>query len=65
VWKQRNMLNAAEHYELESTRAFEAAERASSIDERISHLEKAHEYARWASAERRRSNVYAINSHQR
>lgn len=54
------MLNAAKHYELESTRAFEAADRAATIDERIRQLEKANEYARWASAERRRSNVYSL-----
>ena len=54
------MLNAAQHYELESTRAFEAAKRAATIDERIRLLAKAHEYARWASDERKRSKVYAL-----
>jgi hypothetical protein len=65
VWKQRSMLNAAQHYELESTRAFEAAKRAATIDERIRLLARAHEYARWASAERKHSNVHAFDSYRR
>ena len=58
------MLRAAEHYEIESKRLLDAAERAATIDERIRHLEKAHEYARWATAERRRSNLYTIDSNR-
>ena len=59
------MLHAAEHYELESTRARDAAERAATFGERIRHLEKAQEFARMASAERKRSNVYEFSSHRR
>jgi hypothetical protein len=54
------MLYAGEHYELESQRAFDAAERAATLHERIRLLESARIYAQMAAAERRRSNVYAF-----
>jgi hypothetical protein len=65
MWKQPDMLHSAEHYELESTRALQAAEQANSVGQRIRLLQKAHEYAKMASAERRRSNVYEFSSHRR
>ena len=58
------MLHAAEHYELESQRAFDAAERAATLHERIRLLESARIYAQMASAERRKSNVYAFRPEQ-
>jgi len=59
------MLHAAEHYELESKRAFEAAERAATINDRIRHLEAAQRYAKLASAERRRFNIYSFGPAKR
>ncbi len=56
------MLRAAEHYEHMSAQALNAAERAATLNERIRHLETAHRYARLASAERQRSNVYGFSS---
>jgi hypothetical protein len=57
------MLHAEEHYVLESKRALEAAERATTVDERIRHLATANRYIKLASAERKRSNVYGFTSH--
>jgi hypothetical protein len=54
------MLYAAEHYELESQRAFDAAEGAATLHERIKLLESARTYAQMAAAERRKTNVYAF-----
>ncbi len=59
------MLNAADHYELESKRAFAAAERAASLNERVRYLETAQRYAKLAYAERKRSNVYGFSSNAR
>jgi hypothetical protein len=52
------MFHAAEHYEAESKRALEAAERASTLSERISLFETAIKYAQLACSERKRMNVY-------
>jgi transcription elongation GreA/GreB family factor len=59
------MLHATEHYELESKRALKAAERATTLHERIRLLETARRYAQLACAERRRSNVYAFGPARR
>jgi hypothetical protein len=59
------MLHAAEHYEVESKRALEAAERASTLHERIRCLETAHRYAQLACAERKQFNVYEFGASQR
>jgi hypothetical protein len=59
------MLHAAEHYENMSEEALKAADRAATVDERLRHREKAHEYAKMACAERERTNVYAFSSHRR
>ena len=63
--KQKAMLHPADHYERLSDEALGAAGRVPSLDERIRHLEKAYEYAKMASAERKRMNVYDMNSHRR
>jgi hypothetical protein len=63
--KARGVLHAAEHYELESLRARSAAERAATVSERIRHLEIAQRYAKLASGERKRSNVYGFNLNRR
>jgi len=55
------MLHAAEHYELESKRALDAAERAATLAERMRHLQSAREYAQMACAERKRSNIYGFS----
>ena len=59
------MLYAAEHYELESQRALDAAKRAATFNERARHLEAAQRYAKMASAERQRSNIYEFSPSQR
>lgn len=59
------MRHDAQHYEHLSDQALRAAQHASSLGERIRHLETACEYAKLASAERKRSNVYHMNSHRR
>jgi len=59
------MQNAADHYLHMSDHELNAAERAATLNERISHLENAFEYAKLASAERKRSNVYEFSSHRR
>ena len=56
------MLHAAEHYEIESKRALEAAECAATLHERIRHLESARILAQMACAERERLNIYAFRS---
>ena len=56
------MLHALEHYELESARALEAAECATTLHERMRHLDTASRYAHLACAERKRSNVYAFRA---
>jgi hypothetical protein len=58
------MLHAAEHYEFESQRALDSAERAATLHERIRLLESARIYAQMASAERRKANVYAFQAKQ-
>jgi hypothetical protein len=59
------MLHAAEHYELMSERAFNAAEHAATLDERIRELHSARIYAQMASAERKRSNVFELRPTRR
>jgi hypothetical protein len=56
------MLHAEKHYVLESKRALEAAERATTVDERIRQLATANRYAKLACAERKRSNVYGFTA---
>ncbi len=56
------MLHAAEHFEMESELALQAAERAITLQERISHLEAANRYAQLACAERKRSSIYDFSS---
>ncbi len=60
----RSMVNAVEHYELESERALKAAEQCADVNERIRHLATARRYAEFACAERKRSNVYGFSSHR-
>jgi hypothetical protein len=59
------MLHAAEHYELESKRAHDAAERATTVREHIRHLQTAQKYAKLASAARKRLNIYGFTSSQK
>ncbi len=59
-----DMLNAAVHYELESTRALAAAERAVTVEERMRHLERADHYAKLASAQHRRFKLYEFSAHR-
>ena len=59
------MVHPAEQYELMCDKELKAAKHATTVEERILHLEKASEYAKLAAAERKRSNVYDIGSHRR